>query len=250
MSQAPVALALSGISKVYRTLRGSETLALGPLDLEVYQDEFVSILGPSGCGKSTLLRLVAGLEPISVGNLAWAGGGRQEIGFVFQDAVLLPWKTVLQNVRFPLEVMDKRTSSALANLDQLLELAGLANFKSAYPRELSGGMRQRAAIVRALAYDPAILLMDEPFGALDALTREMMGDELLRIWTAKRKTILFVTHSIEEAVYLSDRVVVLSSRPGRISTVEGIALPRPRTRTVRESVAFAEYTRRLREVLG
>lgn len=250
MSEQALALELTDVTKVYKTLKGSETVALGPIDLQVKQQEFVAILGPSGCGKSTLLKLIAGLEPMKSGAMRWGAGGAQEIGFVFQEATLLPWKTVLANVRFPLESMKRCTPELLGNLEQLLELAGLTNFKGAYPRELSGGMRQRAAMVRALAYDPAILLMDEPFGALDALTREVMADELLRIWTAKRKTILFVTHSIDEAVYLADRVVVLTPRPGRIAAVEEIDLPRPRNRAVRESAAFGEYARRLREVLG
>lgn len=195
------------------------------------------------------MRILANLDTPSTGKITWENSA-DNIGFVFQDATLLPWKTVYQNAKFPLEVKKLDTPANLANLDKLLELAGLKGFEKAYPRELSGGMRQRVAIVRALSYNPDVLLMDEPFGALDALTRDKMGLELLRIWTETQKTILFVTHSISEAAFLSDRVIVMSPRPGKIDEIIDIQLPHPRTVEVKETIEFVNYVKKLREVLG
>lgn len=243
------AIRIQDVSKVYKSSGGREVQALTHINLDVRQSEFISIIGPSGCGKSTLLRILANLEPPTSGQMDWKDSA-DNIGFVFQDATLLPWKTVLQNARFPLEVKKLLSKDSLSNLDKLLELAGLKGFENAYPRELSGGMKQRVSIVRALSYNPDVLLMDEPFGALDALTRDKMGIELMRIWDETKKTILFVTHSISEAVFLSDRVIVMSPRPGKIDQVIDIELPRPRTVEVKETLEFVNYVKTLREVLG
>ena len=243
------AIRIQDVSKVYKSSGGREVQALTHINLDVRQSEFISIIGPSGCGKSTLLRILANLEPPTSGQMDWKDSA-DNIGFVFQDATLLPWKTVLQNARFPLEVKKLLSKDSLSNLDKLLELAGLKGFENAYPRELSGGMKQRVSIVRALSYNPDVLLMDEPFGALDALTRDKMGIELMRIWDETKKTILFVTHSISEAVFLSDRVIVMSPRPGKIDQVMDIELPRPRRVEVKETLEFVNYVKTLREVLG
>ncbi|MBV8189366.1 MAG: ABC transporter ATP-binding protein [Alphaproteobacteria bacterium] len=224
--------------------------ALAGITLEVDAGEFVSLVGPSGCGKSTLLRLVAGLRRATVGNVTVAGRAvRQpvaDVGMVFQAPVLLKWRSILQNVLLPAELAGKNPASLQGRAEQLLDMAGLKGFGDRLPRELSGGMQQRAALCRALLLDPPLLLMDEPFGALDAMTRDDMALELLRIWGERdlgreaRKTVLFVTHSIAEAVFLSDRVVVMSPRPGRITADLPIGLPRPRTVEVRASEAFGK----------
>lgn len=243
------AIHIEDVNKIYKASDGREVQALTHINLDVKKSEFISIIGPSGCGKSTLLRILANLDTPSTGKITWENSS-DNIGFVFQDATLLPWKTVYQNAKFPLEVKKLDTPANLENLDKLLELAGLKGFEKAYPRELSGGMRQRVAIVRALSYNPDVLLMDEPFGALDALTRDKMGLELLRIWTETKKTILFVTHSISEAAFLSDRVIVMSPRPGKIDEIIDIQLPYPRTVEVKETIEFVNYVKKLREVLG
>ncbi len=237
--------------------RGARVKALEDIRLTVEEGQFLSIIGPSGCGKSTLLRIVAGLVRSSEGEVVFEveGGPHSElpggdIGFVFQDSVLLPWKTVWDNVIFPLQVLGRASGQAEATIRELLELAGLRGFERAFPKELSGGMRQRVSIVRALAMDPRILLMDEPFGALDALTRDRLNIELLRMWDQRPKTILFVTHSIEEAVFLSDRVVVMSPRPGRIVEDLTIDLERPRAIEIRDDPAFRKYVAHLRGLLG
>ncbi|MFD3262115.1 ABC transporter ATP-binding protein [Paenibacillus lentus] len=243
------AIRIEEVNKIYKASRGREVQALTNINLNVDESEFISIIGPSGCGKSTLLRILANLDTPSSGHIHWESSA-DHIGFVFQDATLLPWKTVYENAKFPLEVKKMTSKEHLDNLDKLLELAGLKGFEKAYPRELSGGMRQRVSIVRALSYNPDVLLMDEPFGALDALTRDKMGIELLRIWTETKKTILFVTHSIAEAVFLSDRVIVMSPRPGKIDEIIDIDLPRPRSVEVKETIEFVNYVKKLREVLG
>lgn len=243
------AIRIEDVNKIYKASGGREVQALTHINLDVRQSEFISIIGPSGCGKSTLLRILANLDTPSSGSILWENSA-DHIGFVFQDATLLPWKNVKQNAKFPLEVKKMLDADTLSNLDKLLELAGLKGFENAYPRELSGGMKQRVSIVRALSYNPDVLLMDEPFGALDALTRDKMGLELLRIWTETKKTVLFVTHSISEAVFLSDRVIVMSPRPGKIDEIIDIQLPRPRTVELKETPEFAGYVKRLREVLG
>ncbi len=224
---------LDHVGKTYRTRRGDLVHALEDIDLEVGNAEFVTLVGASGCGKSTLLKLVAGLTPPTRGSIRIRDAIVREpfpgVGFVFQQPVLLPWRSVLDNVLFSVEMLGLDPRQYRKPAEDLLELTGLAGFEAKYPRELSGGMQQRVAICRALLPDPSLLLMDEPFGALDAMTREEMSLELLRIWDERRTTILFVTHSIPEAILLADRVVIMTPRPGRIARVLDVDLPRPRT---------------------
>ncbi len=244
---------LRHVEQIFRPLDGDEVVALRDVSLTIARDEFVAIVGPSGCGKSTLLRLIAGLLRPTAGDVMIDGTPvrepRQDTGIVFQSATLLPWATVTDNVLFPLKLMRQMRPDSIETVHALLKLVGLAGFEHRYPRELSGGMQQRAAICRALIHDPGILLMDEPFGALDALTREEMSLEVLRIWTADPKTILFVTHSIPEAILLSDRVVVMSPRPGRIVADIKVPLPRPRTFDLEGLHEFQECAQRIRRLI-
>ncbi len=225
-------------------------LALDRLSFDVCNQEFLCVLGPSGSGKSTLLRILAGLLPPTSGQVVYAGqtleGPRREVGFVFQKANLMPWRTVLENITLPLELEDMSRSAAVARAQEMVELVGLGGFEASLPRDLSGGMAQRVAIARALVHDPAVLLLDEPFGSLDALTRERMGSELLRIWQARRKTVIMVTHSISEALFLADRVLVLSQRPGRLRLDLRVELPRPRLEGLLYTPAFGELARQVR----
>jgi NitT/TauT family transport system ATP-binding protein len=241
---------IEGLDKTYPTRDGGAVQALARVSLEVADGEFLSVVGPSGCGKTTLLKILAGLSRKSAGEVAVAGapvdGPRKDIGIVFQDATLLAWRTVLENVLLPVEVQKLDHAVHRERALGLLTLVGLAGFEGRYPNELSGGMQQRAAIVRALVLDPRILLMDEPFGALDAMTRERMNVELLRIWEERKKTVFFITHSIPEAVFLGDRVVVMSPRPGRIVEVIPVPLPRPRGLAVMGSAEFGALTTRIR----
>lgn len=227
---------------------------LDDISFSVGSEEFVCILGPSGSGKSTLLRVLAGLLPPSRGEVYYEGqrleGPRREIGFVFQKANLMPWRTVLENITLPLELQRESRTEARRKAQEMIELVGLEGFAESLPRDLSGGMAQRVAIARALVHDPRILLLDEPFGALDALTRERMGAELLRIWQVSRKTVVMVTHAIHEAVFLADRVLVLGPRPGRIRLNLSVNLPRPREDAMRYSSAFGELAQRLRDAIG
>ena len=227
---------------------------LDDISFAIPNEEFVCILGPSGSGKSTLLRVLAGLLPPSSGQVFYSGealtGPRREIGLVFQKANLMPWRTVLENITLPLELQGFPPEETRQRAQQLVRLVGLDGFEEALPRDLSGGMAQRVAIARALVHDPGVLLMDEPFGSLDALTRERMGDELLRIWQARRKTVVMVTHAIPEAIYLADRVLVLSPRPGKLRLDLKIDLPRPRTDAMRYTQAFGELAQRLRDSIG
>jgi NitT/TauT family transport system ATP-binding protein len=227
--------------------------ALEEATFEVYPNEFVCLIGPSGCGKSTLLRILGGLVRPTNGQV-WLDGQpltqpQRKIGFVFQHANLMPWRSALRNVTLPLEIQGMPRAEAERRARELLELVGLGDFAEALPRDLSGGMRQRVALARALSYDPDVLLLDEPFGALDALTRERMNWELLKIWQARRKTVLMVTHNIQEAVFLSDRVLTMGPRPGRIEGEVIIDLPRPRTPEVLYHPRFVELTRILRDSL-
>ena len=240
---AVAAISGEGVSKVFR--RGStEVRALDQVDLEVGDGEFVAVLGPSGCGKSTLMRLIAGLVPATTGRIAIAGvpvqGPHTNLGIVFQAATLLDWRTVLGNVLLQLELRGLDPKAYESRAIALLNAVGLGDFTGAFPRELSGGMKQRAAIVRALVHDPKILLMDEPFGALDALTREQMRIDIEDLWLSSPKTVMFITHSIDEAVLLADRVVVMSPRPGRIERIVPIDLPRPRGLDGRRLPGFTE----------
>ena len=244
---------LDGVEKTYRTRRGDVVHAVADITLAVGENELVTLVGPSGCGKSTLLKLVAGLVPVTRGTIQIRNEVVREpfpdVGFVFQQAVLLPWRTVLDNVLFSVEMLGQDPRLHRKQAGDLLELAGLGGFETKYPRELSGGMQQRVAICRALLPDPSLLLMDEPFGALDALTREEMSLELLRIWEERPKTILFVTHSIPEAILLADRVVVMSPRPGRIARVLSVDLPRPRTMDMEFDARFKAVSDEVRSLI-
>ena len=244
-------IVIEGLGKSFETARGaSRHLALADISLTVADGEFVSILGPSGCGKSTLLYIVGGFVPPSEGRVTVAGkpvtGPGPDRGPVFQEFALFPWKTVLGNVMYGLLEQGVARADAEAKARALLALVHLTGYENFYPKELSGGMKQRVAIARTLAYGPSILLMDEPFGALDAHTRTGLQRELLEIWERDRKTVLFVTHSVEEAVFLSDRVVVLTRSPGRIKTVLDIDLPRPRRRA--ELLVDRRYQERVVEI--
>ena len=248
---AGVPITLRGVSKRYRAARGGEVHALSEIELSVAAGEFVSIVGPSGCGKSTLLMLVSGLIPPTTGTIEVDGravkGAVGNIAIVFQRDVLLDWRTVLANVLLPVEIKKLDPARHRQKARDLLRSVGLGEFEEKYPAELSGGMRQRVAICRALVQDPGLLLMDEPFGALDALTREQMNLDLQRMWLRDRNTVLFITHSIEEAVLLSDRVVVMSSRPGRIADIVNNDLPRPRGAHTRSEAGFVEHVERIRQ---
>ena len=241
------------LEKTYQARDGHSIPALGPLSFDIEAGEFITIVGMSGCGKSTLLKMLAGLIFKTSGILQLKGvdlnGPQRNIGMVFQDSVLLAWRTVLENVLLPAEVLGLDPRQSKARAYSLLETVGLQDFAHKYPKELSGGMQQRVSIARALLHEPKILLMDEPFGALDAMTREAMSLEILRIWESTQKTIVFVTHSITEAVLLGNRVIVLSSRPGRIAEIVEIALPTPRTLDMINSNQFGIYTRRIRHLL-
>jgi NitT/TauT family transport system ATP-binding protein len=251
VSSASPEIRIRGLSKVFRTERG-DFRALDGIDLEIGDGEFVSLLGPSGCGKSTLLRAVAGLEKPTTGSIEVEGrplaGPPAGLGIVFQRDVLLDWRTILDNLLLPVEFAGKRRADHLARARELLAVYGLADFERRHPWELSGGMRQRAAICRALMLDPSFLVMDEPFGALDALTRDELNLELQRLWQTTRKSVLFVTHSIAEAVFLSDRVVVMATRPGRIVETIPIELPRPRELAIRETAEFGRYAAQIRDI--
>ena len=229
-------------------------VVLSNIDFSIAERELVAVVGPSGCGKSTLLRIIAGLLPPTDG-AAWLDGvriegPRRDIGVVFQSPVLFPWRSVLGNVLLPVDVQHLGRAQLRSRAMELLRLVGLEGFEHRFPWELSGGMQQRVALVRALVHDPALLLMDEPFGALDALTREAMNVELQRIWMERRKTILFITHSISEAVYLADRVLVMTARPGRILDVLRIELPRPRGLEALNTEDFGSHVRRIRSALN
>jgi NitT/TauT family transport system ATP-binding protein len=247
-----VAVELEQVGKSYRL--GSELLvALNEVTLSIGDGEFVSLVGPSGCGKSTLLNIVAGLVARSTGRVSVHGanltGPSRKTGMMFQSPVLLPWRTNLENVLLPIEVFRLRRKDYLAKARDLLRLVGLETFAERYPAELSGGMQQRVAICRMLLCDPTLLLMDEPFSALDEMSREFMNLELLRIWDELRNTVIFVTHNIGEAVFLSDRVVVMSARPGRISRIVPIDLPRPRSRATLSTQAFFQHVTMVRGAL-
>jgi len=258
-SAAAPAIVLAGVDKWFKT-QDDPVHALAPTDLAVATGELVVLLGPSGCGKTTLLRIVAGLtEPTKgevqvLGRAVWQNGARQSdavagMGIVFQDANLFPWLSIEGNITLPLELKGAPSDARRARARELMQLVGIAGFEKRWPRELSGGMRQRAAIARALSYNPDILLMDEPFGALDAMTRDQMNLELQRIWTETGKTILLVTHSISEAVFLADRVVLLSPRPGRIDTIIDVGFERPRSLDVQGSLEFQRMVIELRHRL-
>ena len=246
-------ISLNRVTRVFNSRDGDQVTALQDVSLEIGRNEFITLVGPSGCGKSTLLRIVAGLILPTAGRASIGGEEitepRAETGIVFQAPTLLPWASVLDNVLFPLRMMHRIDSGSTDKAMALLKLVGLNGFESKSPRELSGGMQQRVAICRALVQEPDILLMDEPFGALDALTREEMTMELLRIWGERPKTVLFVTHSITEAVVLADRVVVMSPRPGRIAEIIEIGLPRPRSFESEATPEFHQASQHIRQLI-
>jgi NitT/TauT family transport system ATP-binding protein len=248
---AGLAVRLRAVTKVYE----SGVTALGPLDLDVKRGEFMSLLGPSGCGKSTALRLIAGLAAptsgtVEVAHLAEEVRGHHSIGFVFQEPTLMPWANVRENVRLPLKLAHTVASEAGARVEQALAQVGLADFATAYPRELSGGMKMRVSLARALVTDPDILLMDEPFAALDEITRFRLNNDLLALWRGLHKTVIFVTHSVFESVYLSQRVVVMTARPGRIGAEFRIDAPEPRGEEFRTSVEYAAFCREVSNALA
>ena len=239
-------LVIKDLTQTFTKDDGTELTAIDRICLEVKDKEFVCILGPSGCGKTTLLRLIAGLDTPRDGSIVLDGeemkGPSPKIGFVFQEYSLFPWRSVIDNIAFGLEMKGVPKDERYRAAEKYLSLVNLSAFKTSYPAELSGGMRQRVAVARALALDPVLLLMDEPFGALDAQTRNMLQTELLGIWEKTQKTIIFITHSVDEAVYLADRIIVLSPRPGKVCRTVSIGLPRPRDRTNPE---FAELRREI-----
>jgi NitT/TauT family transport system ATP-binding protein len=246
MTEAAPVVSLHGVFKQF----ASGTLALDRLDLTIRAGEFVSLLGPSGCGKSTALRLIAGLGEPSGGSISWAGGearkrrgNRRDIGFVFQEPTLMPWATVLRNVMLPLELDGSDRRQAAGRAAAALTRVGLDSFRDSYPRELSGGMRMRVSIARALVTDPPLLLMDEPFAALDEITRFRLNDDLLELWRAVGNTVVFVTHSVFESVYLSNRIVVMTPRPGRVYADLAIDAPYPRDESFRTSAEYAGLCR-------
>lgn len=249
----PPLIAVQQVSRIFSS--GARTVtALDRVSCDIHPGNFVSIVGPSGCGKSTLLKIISGLLPASSGTVSVAGrqvtAPLENVGMVFQAPVLLKWRTVLGNILLPVEFarLDVRSYDNTARA--LIKLVGLGGFEEMYPHELSGGMQQRASLCRALVTDPQLLLMDEPFGALDAMTRDELDMELLRIWEERKKTVLFVTHSIQEAVFLSDLVFVMSARPGRLLETIAVDLPRPRTMEMMSTPRFGEYTLRIRSLLA
>jgi len=247
------AIQVSDLSAVFPNGNGG-LKALDRVSFDVHRQEFLCVLGPSGSGKSTLLRILAGLLPATSGEVRYDGapltGPRSGIGFVFQKANLMPWRTVLENIILPLELLGIPSEKAEFTAREMVELVGLDGFEDTLPRDLSGGMAQRVAIARALVHDPDVLLLDEPFGALDAMTRERMGNELLRIWQARRKTVVMVTHSIPESLYLADRVLVLSHRPARIRLELDITFERPRTENILYTSKFGQLARHVRQSIG
>ena len=249
----PPLIAVEGISRIFTS--GVRTVhALERVSFDVQAGDFVSIVGPSGCGKSTLLKIISGLLPASSGVISVNGRQVDEplenVGMVFQSPVLLKWRSVVGNILLPVEFAKLDISDHIERARALIELVGLEGFEEMYPHELSGGMQQRVSLCRALVNDPQLLLMDEPFGALDAMTRDELDLELLRIWEERRKTVLFVTHSIQEAVFLSDLVFVMSARPGRLLERLRIDLPRPRTMEMMSAAKFGEYTLKIRGLLS
>jgi NitT/TauT family transport system ATP-binding protein len=252
-SAAPL-ISARHLNKTYATKAGAQVNALHDVSFDIRDGEFISVVGPSGCGKSTLMKIMSGLLGYSSGAISIDGrpvtGPNPKVGLVFQAPNLLPWRTILQNVCFPVEIQKGKAGIDYKRARDLLALVGLDGFEERYPHELSGGMQQRAAIVRALVQDPKLLLMDEPFGALDAMTREQMNVELLKLWQEHKKTVIFITHSIPESVFLSDRVIAMTPRPGKIAEIIDIDLPRPRGLGVINTPQFGAYTSRLRTLLN
>lgn len=241
-------LTISNLSAVFQNENGG-LQALENISFDVHPREFVCVLGPSGSGKTTLLRILAGLIPPTSGSFTFGHGEQPSIGMVFQQANLMPWRTVTENIRLPLEVKNTDDATASQKTREMIELVGLQGFEDSLPRDLSGGMAQRVAIARALIHDPDLLLLDEPFASLDAMTRERMWTELSRIWQARQKTVIMVTHSINESLFLADRVLVLTQRPGKIKMDVKVDLPRPRKDDIRYTPHFGKLARKLREAI-
>jgi NitT/TauT family transport system ATP-binding protein len=245
---------LRNVEKTYQLRAGDRLCALKDVSFDVAPSKFVSVVGASGCGKSTLLRIVGGLSQATTGDVLLDGnpvtGPRRDIGFVFQAPELLPWRNVVGNSLIGAEILGLNMAEAKRRALELISLVGLSGFEDARPNELSGGMQQRNALVRALLHNPKLLLMDEPFGALDALTRETMGFELLRIWSALHCSVIFVTHSVSEALFLSDTVIVMSSRPGRVHSIFNVDVPRPRDLSMLSEPDVVEKAMKIRELLG
>ena len=246
-------IACSGVSKTYR---GNARLvhALDDISFSAEPNEFVTFVGPSGCGKSTLLKIVGGLLDRSAGDVTVKGepvlGPRRDIGLMFQTAVLFDWRTALENVLLPVEVLRLDATAYRPRAQDILKMVGLEGFEASYPNQLSGGMQQRVSLSRALVYEPDLLLMDEPFGALDEFTRERLNLEIQRIWMERRKTVLFVTHNISEAVFLSDQILVMTPRPGRVARIVRVSFPRPREIRLMKTPEFASLVFEIREILG
>jgi NitT/TauT family transport system ATP-binding protein len=252
-SAAPY-IEINHLSKTFGRAAAGSVVALRDIDCSIAEGSFVSVVGPSGCGKSTLMRIVAGLLPASVGSVVMDGqpitGTRRDIGVVFQSSILLPWRTILDNVLLPAEILGLDMTQARVRAMELLALVRLQGFENKLPRQLSGGMQQRASIARALLHDPKVLLMDEPFGALDAMTREQMNLELQRIWQESGKTVILITHSIPEAIFLGDVVLVMTARPGTLRRVIPVELPRPRDMDVMASPEFSRIAHDIRELFS
>lgn len=248
MSSIPI-LTIHNLSAVFPDENGG-LHALERISFDVYPREFVCVLGPSGSGKTTLLRILAGLIPPTSGSFTFGHGEQPSTGMVFQQATLMPWRTVLENIMLPLEVKQVEEARARIKAQEMIELVGLRGFESNWPRELSGGMAQRVALARALIHDPDLLLLDEPFGSLDALTRERMWNELSHIWHMRQKTVIMVTHSINESLFLADRVLVLTQRPGKVKFDLKVDLPRPRNDEIRYTPHFGTLARKLKEAIG
>jgi NitT/TauT family transport system ATP-binding protein len=247
MSFAPI-LTIRDLTAVFPNENGG-LHALDQITFDVRPREFVCVLGPSGSGKTTLLRILAGLIQPASGSFKFGHGEQPSIGMVFQQSNLMPWRTVVENIRLPLEVKQMDDTSARSKVEEMVELVGLQGFEDSLPRDLSGGMAQRVAIARALIHDPDLLLLDEPFASLDAMTRERMWTELSRIWHMRQKTVIMVTHSINESLFLADRVLVLTQRPGKIKMDVTVDLPRPRTDDIRYTPPFGKLARKLREAI-
>ncbi len=241
-------LTIRNLSTVFPDENGG-LRALRDVTFDVHPREFICVLGPSGSGKTTLLRILAGLIKPTSGSFTFGHGEQPSIGMVFQQATLMPWRTVTENIKLPLEVKNVDDATARDKTQEMIELVGLQGFEDSLPRDLSGGMAQRVAIARALIHDPDLLLLDEPFGSLDALTRERMWTELSRIWQARQKTVIMVTHSINESLFLADRVLVLTQRPGKIKMDMAVDLPRPRKEDIRYTPHFGKLARKLREAI-
>jgi NitT/TauT family transport system ATP-binding protein len=248
MSHTPI-LTIRNLTTVFPDENGG-LRALRDVTFDVHPREFICVLGPSGSGKTTLLRILAGLIQPTSGSFTFGHGEQPSIGMVFQQATLMPWRTVTENIKLPLEIKNVDDATARAQTQEMIELVGLQGFEDSLPRDLSGGMAQRVAIARALIHDPDLLLLDEPFGSLDALTRERMWTELSRIWQARQKTVIMVTHSINESLFLADRVLVLTQRPGSVKLDMKVDLPRPREDEMRYTAHFGKLARKLKETIG